>query len=1011
MKSHRSALLGLALGVAVLGMTACESKDEIVIPTPENPIAVSLVPDALTLEVGETGQLVAVVSGGPAGTDRTVTFTSSNDNVATVDGSGVVTAVGAGVTTITARSTADTNAADASAVTVTPEGTDAPPPTISIQSITTGSLNTPVNINNVFGQIDVTLNLDAAPGSSISSIETLIDGDVVCSQDFTSAEAALAIAASNELGAEAQPVEIVCSINTAAFDATTGEVTFDNGPRTLQARVVGPDGTITASTSTDLVFNNINFISAAVSSTNGPANGGNAPGSLDPAGSAWHGGDVTFTMLAVNFRGDDHDIAEATVSITTEGFGVHGMAGCQTTGVLGSDPTIATNHGGAGPTVDPDAGGPLTPNPAFPGCGPATSSRTVEGATGETFEVTFPADARMGGTTNGVMQVEDVLESVLIQSVTTGGQAGPICINPDPANNPMNLCGTGAGGTAANEAFFENPLRVDNLAPRVTQLNILRPNQYYNEEFVPAHASGSANCPADVPCARTVDYGVDQQTSAGNTTFHAGPATDELVDVTENFGALEESVVATTNLFAISTSDALENERTVYATPTNTTVASPDANGNVPGALLFGIDNTDPTLDVDGPPDNSTNCPIAPSDPTTCAGDTGWTVAFSDAGVGPSGFNANPVSTKLERILSTGAICLHPDSGATISCAANNNDGFVADDGNSTIPAVNAYYRLTVFVTDAAGNVSEEEVILTLRDYTAPTAGGIASPAVITGGAATAFTSALADDVEIGDVLPATTFGGTGVVLAENRQAVGTYGVDVFHPTDVGAVNIAQFIRSVEATTGAGLPTNTVNPATLFELNTRDVAGGQLNNQVADGCPVAGAADGSTTQNCVLRRVDISAAVVAGVGTGGFTDYSALNTLNGTNALHGLFVHQAPTNTTVCTLVTTNCAGSPVPPKSTVLSVTLTGPAATFNTPFNRVVFYMLDAGARWVPIGTGASQVTDDTVLDTRTFTYSFTWTPAGLPAFGAQIIAIGINSSGAALLSQPQAVTLIDA
>jgi hypothetical protein len=32
-------------------------------------------------------------------------------------------------------------------------------------------------------------------------------------------------------------------------------------------------------------------------------------------------------------------------------------------------------------------------------------------------------------------------------------------------------------------------------------------------------------------------------------------------------------------------------------------------------------------------------------------------------------------------------------------------------------------------------------------------------------------------------------------------------------------------------------------------------------------------------------------------------------------------------------------------------------------------------------------------------------------LPAFVAQIIAVGINSAGSALLSQPQTVTLIDA
>ena len=39
---------------------------------------------------------------------------------------------------------------------------------ISIQSITAGNLGTPVNVNNVAGQIDVTLNVD--PGENVVSL-------------------------------------------------------------------------------------------------------------------------------------------------------------------------------------------------------------------------------------------------------------------------------------------------------------------------------------------------------------------------------------------------------------------------------------------------------------------------------------------------------------------------------------------------------------------------------------------------------------------------------------------------------------------------------------------------------------------------------------------------------------------------------------------------------------------------------------------------------------------------
>jgi hypothetical protein len=498
---------------------------------------------------------------------------------------------------------------------------------------------------------------------------------------------------------------------------------------------------------------------------------------------------------------------------------------------------------------------------------------------------------------------------------------------------------------------------------------------------------------------------VDLQTAAGNTTFQAGTATGALVDVTAGFSPLPETAVSTTNLFAITTMDALQNSRQVFATTTNTVTTTSATSAAI---LKFGIDNTAPTQAVAGPPDLSTNCRLGPSDPAACPTPAPtWTITFTDAGIGPSGFNVNPVMVKLERILATGTTCHNPDTSAAISCTTGN--GFVADDGVVTVPVgVEGYFRLTAFVTDAAGNQSTQTVILTLEDYTPPVAGGISSPASIAGGAAASFSSALIDNVELGDVLGATVFTGAGLTLVDSRQAIGTYGVDAIVNSSPGTFNIAAFTRSVETTTGAGLPTGAVSPATNFEYAARDVAGVQLNNIVADGCPAAGSADGTTTQNCILRQVDISAAVNLGSGVppGTFPAYTALVTANGLNALHGLFVHQAPSNAVVCT--DGSCAVGI--PANTTLSATLTGPAATFANPFNRVVFYMQDANGRWTPIGTASTAVTDDTVLNTRTFTFSFVWTPTGLPAYVAPIVAVGVDATGSALVSQAQNVTLID-
>ena len=72
---------------------------------PKNPV----IPTGLTLSqktatgaVGATRQITATIE--PADTDdKTVTWSSSNETVATVDGNGLITFIGEGTATITAR--------------------------------------------------------------------------------------------------------------------------------------------------------------------------------------------------------------------------------------------------------------------------------------------------------------------------------------------------------------------------------------------------------------------------------------------------------------------------------------------------------------------------------------------------------------------------------------------------------------------------------------------------------------------------------------------------------------------------------------------------------------------------------------------------------------------------------------------------------------------------------------------------------------------------------------------
>lgn len=89
-------------------------------PSEPSPIAVAGItqsPDTPTVAVGNTVQLAIVVSPVDA-TDKSVTYTSSDDLVATVDGNGLVTGVAEGTADITVT-TNDGSFTDISTVTVT----------------------------------------------------------------------------------------------------------------------------------------------------------------------------------------------------------------------------------------------------------------------------------------------------------------------------------------------------------------------------------------------------------------------------------------------------------------------------------------------------------------------------------------------------------------------------------------------------------------------------------------------------------------------------------------------------------------------------------------------------------------------------------------------------------------------------------------------------------------------------------------------------------------------------
>lgn len=80
---------------------------------------VSIDESTLALEINATQQLVATIT--PANANQAVTWSSSNETIATVDNTGLVTAIAEGTATITAASVEDSTKFATCEVTVAEE--------------------------------------------------------------------------------------------------------------------------------------------------------------------------------------------------------------------------------------------------------------------------------------------------------------------------------------------------------------------------------------------------------------------------------------------------------------------------------------------------------------------------------------------------------------------------------------------------------------------------------------------------------------------------------------------------------------------------------------------------------------------------------------------------------------------------------------------------------------------------------------------------------------------------
>jgi uncharacterized protein YjdB len=105
--SAAGVVTGLAVGSSQVAANALGKSGIATITVTKVPVAsVMLIPDQVDVAVGATFQLSASAldANGTALTDRAISWATSNPAVATVNGSGLVTGVGVGATTITAAS-------------------------------------------------------------------------------------------------------------------------------------------------------------------------------------------------------------------------------------------------------------------------------------------------------------------------------------------------------------------------------------------------------------------------------------------------------------------------------------------------------------------------------------------------------------------------------------------------------------------------------------------------------------------------------------------------------------------------------------------------------------------------------------------------------------------------------------------------------------------------------------------------------------------------------------------
>lgn len=901
-----------------------------VVAVPNNLTALSVAPTSANLGVGGSVQLVpsATTVGTPA---VTYTYATSNAAVATVSASGLVTAVGNGTAIITTTATTSTNTLSVSTT------INVASASVSISSITAGGLGTPVNISNVAGQIEVTMNISAG-NQTLDSVRVKLGNVSAATQAFT------------VNGAPNAPVSL--SINTAAYTVnadSTATVSFLNGQTPVQAELFVSSATgPTASNTITINLNNLDTFHARW-------NMSSQTNALSSGGFIWYGGPTfNVTMNAVPVMYSGNTIASATLHL--DDASVAGNASLCGAAVVDATAPFTASFACTGitnTTVQPGVAASLRGDGnAGPAGVDATGNSTVRFANGAMLvqasavpvrvDVAGPATATyafVAGTPNDYWASASFRHDSSLTNVLARARGADAGVGSAAASTDVYQYEDRA---VTDTIWMNHAANTTNIPENAIDFTV----NAYNGRVIERDLLGNV----------TVTYLGSTQSTPGTQNFGVdvtAPTLSYLTDVQQP-------------LIVLPAADTLQATRILNN-------ADPVTANNITAVNAhFGVRYRDTrsgfNTNVGAEPQFVRILRLAPGGVQCALG--GTNCAYTRI-LGAVDLTDNTYRRDTTQIYGT--------YGAALAAA--------------TAADSSGYYTYETYVTDRAGNITPVITKTVAVDILAPQVTGVGIPASLIGGSTIAFTPTGTDDLEIIDGALSMKYPNMGGVALGDSTIYfpRSFFADIKSPFSgaplsnviglsgqFGANGLTLpigFIRSISVvdadTTAPALPTTQLGRdaakpvqvgSQLFDIKAVSLLPAPIGNSAVD-------ADSSAT-----LFVNILSGLVASPTTNTFA--TALG--DSTTAIWHIFG--------------AGTTGSSIQARARTSTVIT-------NAPFPQVAYFRVDAAGRWVYLGkVDAVPGTNPTIFDQGANRF-WTYTLSGVtPAVAANDIirAIGVNSSG---------------